>query len=127
MNIATFPDDYILIGQQNGSGTFFVYEPIRCNWNGYKISVPAGTKSDLASAPRPFRKSGKWNRAAILHDYVYRGGNAKRALDNKTIRLSKADADQMFLDAMTALNVDARRFIMFAGVKCFSWASWKKI
>jgi hypothetical protein len=62
------------------------------------IRVPAGYATDLASVPfflRPFVSMyGNWNRAAIVHDYLY---------EHKGVlpcgrKLSRKHADRIFLD-----------------------------
>ena len=119
MPIAHFPDDRISLDQINGKATFIVAKPIGCTWNGYYVEAPVDFSTDLASTPRPFRKSGKWNRAAVLHDFIYRGGLASKG--GVMLRMSRAEADEMFLDAMTALGVDGRSFAMYAGVRAAFW------
>ncbi len=127
MPIATFPNDHILIGQNNTRSIFFVQEDIVINWNGYCITIEAGFKTDLASTPWIFRKSGKWNRAAIAHDYLYRGQGAVNVADGTSGRLTREDADMLFLDAMAALNVGKiTRWTMYASVRHFGGSSWQE-
>lgn len=85
------------------------------------VMVSAGFESDLASVPRvPIAwlvAGGCANRAAVLHDYLYRIGWPSRRL-----------ADRVFLEAMT-VDRDPRsavkRRLMFWAVRCFGFAAWR--
>ncbi len=77
--------------------------------------VPAGFVSDLASVPRFFRrlfpKMDSHYRAAIIHDYL---------CEYPTIT-TKADADEMFLRAMTRDKVPYwKRMAMYWAVRAYS-------
>ncbi|MCW5223489.1 DUF1353 domain-containing protein [Verminephrobacter aporrectodeae subsp. tuberculatae] len=77
------------------------------------IRIPAGTITDLASVPRLlwaiFPPHGRYAKAAIVHDYLY-----KEAIG------SKAFADQVFLEAMQVLDVPRwRRVLMYWTVCLF--------
>src|SRR5690349_15758103 len=72
------------------------------------ITVPAGFVTDFASTPRIvwafMPKSGEWDSAAALHDYVYECGGRIRISQNASgtwnYRVySKAQADNIFYDA----------------------------
>jgi hypothetical protein len=62
------------------------------------IYVPAGFVTDFASVPRFFWRlfppTGKYGKAAVIHDFLYRGSGVPREL-----------ADAIFLEAMEALGV----------------------
>ncbi len=97
-------------------GQFILREDFAVTWDGsaglIRFTVEAGFKTDLASIPVIFRrfipKMGKWNQAAICHDWAYCG---------KTT-LTKAEADLLFLDAMRAANVVWwRRRAMYLAVR----------
>src|SRR3990167_2187081 len=64
-----------------------------------KITVPKGFITDLASVPPPasmlIPKSGLYNQAAVLHDYLY-------SVQTRT-RLA---SDRIFLEAMKVLGVN---------------------
>lgn len=84
------------------------------------VTVPIGFETDLASVPRffwrIFPKSGRWNRAAVVHDYLYKTGMVSRSI-----------ADSIFLEAMGILEVGAiSRYVMWAAVRSFGWCPWKK-
>lgn len=82
---------------------------------GARVDVPAGFTTDFASTPRllhaVFPPRGPWNRAAIVHDYLYRETGCSRFL-----------ADAIFRDAMASLGVPAwRRVLMYYAVRLFGW------
>lgn len=89
--------------------TFIVCAPFRYQSDLLKgvVVVPTGTETDLASVPRLLwlftPKSGKWNRAAVLHDAGYRH---KLVTDTGfRIHLVKPLSDQLFLEAMRLSGV----------------------
>jgi len=90
---------------------FILQEPMYCVVDGRVVTVPAGFNTDFASIPgfaTPIvPKLGKYNRAAILHDYIYR---------EKTF--SRAECDLIFRVAMQALGVSWwRRNAMWLAVR----------
>lgn len=84
------------------------------------VTVHAGEETDFASIPRAFWEflwpTGPYARAAALHDHLYRTkGEA-----------TKAQADDVFLEAMTTLRVNrVTRQILYRGVKWFGGSSYK--
>ena len=85
-----------------------------------RIHVPAGFLTDFASVPKVFwnimAPTGMYGKAAVIHDYLYR--TPKQA--------SKADADNVFAEAMQALGVGWwTRNIMYQGVHRFGGSSYK--
>ena len=83
------------------------------------ISVPAGTVTDLATAPRLlwalFPPHGRYAKAAIVHDYLY-----AQAIG------SKAYADRTFLEAMEVLGVSRfTRMVMYWTVRLFGRGSYR--
>lgn len=77
------------------------------------IEVPVDNITDLASVPRAlwaiFPPNGRYAKAAIIHDYLY--ANALR---------TKKEADRIFLDAMTVLDVPTwKRYLMYTAVRIF--------
>lgn len=84
------------------------------------ITVPAGFSTDFASTPwgfwNFFPKSGRYSKAAVIHDYLYQS----------KIR-SRLEADAIFLEAMGVLGVPSwQRNIMYWGVRCFGWFGYGK-
>jgi hypothetical protein len=92
------------------------YEGKIQNW-----TVPSETDTDFASVPRVFvwflPRYGRYTRAAILHDYLWR----TQAADG---RISWIDADAVFRRAMRELEVPfLRRWMMWTAVR---WAALTK-
>lgn len=85
------------------------------------ILVPAGFTTDFASIPRVFWRvlppTGKYGKAAVIHDYIYR---------TPGVNLTRAQADGIFRDAMADLGVSAAtRNLMFYGVRAFGGRAYK--
>jgi hypothetical protein len=85
------------------------------------ILVPAGFTTDFASIPRLFWRvlppTGKYGKAAVIHDYIYR---------TPGVNLTRAQADGIFRDAMADLGVGAfTRTLMFRGVRAFGGRAYK--
>jgi hypothetical protein len=86
--------------------------------------VPAGMRTDFASVPRVFvwflPQYGRYTKAAILHDYLWRQRASKGTLN-------WLDADAMFRRAMRELDVAfLRRWIMWAAVRWAALWQWKR-
>jgi hypothetical protein len=76
----------------------------------FVLVVPKGYKSDLASVPLPFFwwQFGKWNTAAIAHDYLYDFGYILRrdaAGEIYQQLYSKRQADLLFWQLCRSLEV----------------------
>ena len=85
-----------------------------------KITVPKGFITDLASVPPPasmlIPKSGLYNQAAVLHDFLY-----------NTQTRTRLASDRIFLEAMKVLGVNLfKRLIMYRAVRTFSWIPWNR-
>lgn len=85
-----------------------------------RIVVPAGTSTDLASIPRPFRgilnQNGNSRRPAVLHDHLY-----------VTRSVPRSEADAIFRRALAAEGIGAGgRFIYWASVRMGGWVAWRK-
>lgn len=90
-----------------------------------RVRVPAGFVTDLASIPRIFQSlipvNGKHRLAAIVHDYLVRGG---ATIGGKQI--DRAVADKVFLEAMTILRVNwLKRRLMYRAVALAT--TWLKL
>lgn len=88
-----------------------VDEPFTVSWHDKQWEIPAGFKTDLASIPRVLQgfitKVGKHIQPAIVHDWFYVFGG-----------ITKAEADQMFLDGMEHVGVRwTKRYLMYWGVR----------
>ncbi len=84
------------------------------------IYVPAGFLTDFASVPRLMWRvmppTGTYGKAAVVHDFLYRTAGMA----------TKAEADSVFLEAMTALGVNrVVRYSMYWGVRLFGGCSYK--
>lgn len=87
---------------------------------GVLIHVPAGYVTDFASVPRMFWRvfppTGRYNRAAIVHDYLYTNATA----------CSRFFADGLFRELMLHLGVPMwRRVLMFYAVRLGGKSGWK--
>jgi hypothetical protein len=86
----------------------------------YRIDVPAGFETDFASVPQLFWNilppCGSYGKAAVIHDAIYR---------TATLPITRAEADAIFLEAMTFLGVGwFTRTIMYIGVRIFGASSY---
>lgn len=82
------------------------------------FTVPAGFRTDYASIPRFFWRvfppSGRYNRAAVVHDWLYIGKRGDRE-----------QADRVFFEGMKALGVPAwKRSLMHRAVRLFGGRGW---
>lgn len=96
----------------------FDYE-VGAEGSGIKIRVPAGFETDFASVPRFFWRLlppwGRYGKAAVLHDFLYR----------KASGFSKVVGDAIFYEAMELLDVPWwKRYVMFLAVSYFGHSSY---
>jgi hypothetical protein len=92
------------------------------------ITVPAGFETDLASIPRLARglipSSGPWQRAAVIHDWLY-ATQGSWGLAPPHFKLTRAQADNVFRDAMAAAGVNwITRQAMWTAVRIGGWKGW---
>ncbi len=95
---------------------------------GKVVVVPAGMLTDFASIPRGLwnilPKTGKHDRAAVVHDGGYRG----YLLDTngRALAFTRGQVDRLFLEGMEASGVGrvARR-LMYWGVRVGGHWAWK--
>ena len=111
---------------------FKLFLPFTYYWKRYGITiqVPKGFISDFASIPAPLRlfipKLGLYNKAAVLHDWVYQN-HVYPVAEGYVCEYTRADADLLFLDAMTDLKVKKwKRYAMYKFVRLFGWLAWRK-
>ena len=106
-----------------GNGDWGLISPLRVTWKVRPaFHVVKGFKTDLASIPRIVRslvpKGRNETRAAVVHDWIYRGRCEQR--------FTRAEADRLFLDIMEEDGVGwLRRWAIYSGVRAGGWASWK--
>ncbi len=109
--------------------TKFVHELITSELR-LLITVEAGFITDFASVPWPFwsliRPWGRWGKAAVLHDWLYRHQYILLATNVPT-PISRQEADLLFFGAMGELGVAPwRRNLMYWAVRAFGWLAWRK-
>ena len=102
---------------RSGHG-FRVSRSLVGHWRGKRLVVPAGMVTDLASIPRLFRsvvpQVADHLIPALFHDAACEG----------LLGLTRAEADQMFLDFMEASGVGrVRRYAMFSAVRGYALAT----
>lgn len=88
------------------------------------IKVEAGFDTDYASVPQLFWNiyppDGDYTDAAVVHDYLY----WYQAVEGEPIE--RAEADRVFLEAMTAIGVSwLRRQTLYRAVRLGGWMAWK--
>lgn len=82
------------------------------------ITIPEGFETDFASVPQILWSVippwGKYGKAAVLHDYLYKSGIFERGR-----------CDDIFLEAMEVLDVSwIKRKIIYRGVRMGGWIAW---
>ena len=92
-----------------------------------EITVEPGFDTDYASVPRAFWSiyppDGSYRAAAVVHDWLY-WCLAKEPLGE---RITRAQADAVFLEALTALEIPwARRHLLHKAVRLGGWLPWGK-
>ncbi len=112
-----------LLSWEDDATEFVVEEAFDAYWNRagniIKIVVPKGFATDFASVPRIFQsiipKLGHHIRPAIVHDFAYEGHT----------KLTRREADAMFLDGMKATKVNGlRRWTMWLAVRVGGKGWW---
>lgn len=116
-----FSDERGVTVQQVGEQTWKLCSELRYLGNQQDFCVPRDFETDFASVPRPLvwflPRYGRYTKAAILHDYLWRERAAKGTLPWR-------DADALFRRAMQELEVPfLRRWIMWVAVR---WAALAK-
>jgi hypothetical protein len=97
---------------------------------GWTVEVWTGFTTDFASIPRALWSllppTGKWGRAAVIHDWLYATAFAIDE-DGKPVEVSRADADAIFREACGDLGVSwTLRWLMWSGVRVGGGAAWKR-
>ncbi len=106
-----------------------LYQPFKVQLsNGKTIVINAGYVTDFASVPRflwaLFPPIGKYNRAALVHDYLYDLQYRQKELGEKAARKF---ADKQFLYLANQVNVDAKfqNYVMYLMVRMFGLKAWR--
>jgi len=92
--------------------------------------VPAGFETDGASVPRaawwlypPF--GGDYDRAAVVHDYLYSRAEAFVGADHG--HLSRGEVDRLFLEMMTVDGFRLTgRHVVYCAVTLGGWLPWRR-
>jgi hypothetical protein len=90
-----------------------------------RIEVEPGFDTDYASVPRLFWSiyppDGSYRAAAVIHDWLY----WNLATEPLGPRITREQADQVFLEALTALEIPwARRHLLHKSVRAGGWLPW---
>ena len=84
------------------------------------ITVPAGFKTDLASVPRIFWSLippfGRYDDAAVIHDWIYRTHIHTRATADATLLLGMKIKRVPFIE----------RWTIYLAVRAFGWLCWRR-
>ena len=108
------------------TGEFIVKEDLEYQYNGgikgisFSVIVPSGFITDFASVPWYGKlfidRTGPWNKAAALHDWLYTSRG-----------LSRTISDALFLEAMTIHGVSKiRRHVMYLAVHLGGGKTYRK-
>lgn len=103
-----------------GDRTWELLAPVVYRGDHGNYQVPTGYVTDFASVPRLmwtlFPQSGRWDQAAVVHDYLITD-----ILAGGAPWLTSVQVDREFRGALKALNVGfVRHWLMWAGVR---WAA----
>jgi len=90
------------------------------------VTVEAGFDTDFASVPRGlwnlYPPDGPWSPAAFIHDFLY-WTQATAEMGGKP--LTRAQADAVFLEAMTALGIGwVTRHVLYRAVRLGGGVAW---
>ena len=88
------------------------------------VRVPMGFVTDFASVPKVFQNIipawGKYGKASVVHDYLYKDLNAHSVFDRKA-------ADRIFLQAMLVSGTKPwKAKVMYWAVRLFGSFAWKE-
>lgn len=111
-----FVDDQAVDLRVIGDTEWELLEPLTYEGRHETFTIPAGSRTDLASVPALFTwlvpTYGRYTKSAILHDFLWR-----------TRAVPRADADGIFRRSMRELGVPIlRRWLMWAAVRAASAA-----
>lgn len=108
--------------EDRGGLPFILYEPLvyHSDLLGRDVTVPAGFDTDLASIPRGLWNIipliGKYDRAAVVHDYLYRANGVTRA-----------EADAVLNEAMGVSDVGRwTRWLIYSAVRVGGGGIWDR-
>ncbi|WP_205691074.1 DUF1353 domain-containing protein [Cellulophaga sp. BC115SP] len=107
-----------------------LYEPFEETLSdGSTILIPTGYVTDFASVPMLlwsfFPPIGKYNRAALVHDYLYDLQYRQKELGEKAAR-KFADDQFLYLANKILPNDNFRHLLMYFAVRIFGLYAWRK-
>ncbi len=94
------------------------------------FKVPTGFMTDFASVPRLLQgiRPCPGDRAAVVHDYLYREAPQVLVEPEGCKQISRRDADGVFLRIMREQSVGwLRRCVLYWGVRLGGWVAWRRI
>lgn len=111
----------VLVRYDNEHLPFELAEPVRYSNEITDLTIPRGFELDFASIPRAFwwlwPKVGRYARAALVHDALYRKGD-----------VSRVQADALFLAIMEQDGVRwCDRWPLYLAVRLFGWIAWLRL
>lgn len=137
MNIKVDSQGPTIVARNGGS--FFVEPEYAWHWGDLRITIDRRFVTDLATVPWFARwyigHAGRHQVAAIIHDAVYAHNETQDVLRfaspspdgdwPKPVKLGRAEADRMFLEAMRELQVPLhQRVVAYWAVRLFGWLYW---
>jgi hypothetical protein len=102
---------------------------------GESVCVPAGFVTDFASIPRGlwniFPPAGPYAPAAVIHDFLYRGGRFEGPVINNYSQVgrrpTRREADAIFYDVMRELGISpAKRSVIWLAVRAFGRRAYQE-
>lgn len=111
----------VLLRYDNERFPYELAEPVRYTNEITDLVIPRGFELDFASIPRAlwwlWPKVGRYARAALVHDALYRKGE-----------VSRVQADALFLAVMEQDGVRWRdRWPIYLAVRLFGWIAWRRL
>jgi hypothetical protein len=96
-----------------------------------ELTIPEGFRCDLASIPQVFQwlipKLGKWNKAAVVHDWFYKNPRLENKRGEYIATLSREQVDKLFYQIMKGSGVSRwKRHAMYRAVRIGGWLTWGK-
>jgi hypothetical protein len=94
-----------------------------------QLTIPAGFRCDLASIPQMFQwlipKLGKWNKAAVVHDWFYKNNRLEKDDGEYIATLTRLQVDDLFYQIMKGSGVSWwKRHAMYRAVRLGGWVTW---
>jgi hypothetical protein len=96
-----------------------------------ELTIPKHFRCDLASIPQMFQwlipKLGKWNKAAVVHDWFYKNPRLENERGKYIATLSREQVDGLFYQIMKGSGVSWwKRHAMYRAVRLGGWWTWNR-